>query len=113
MSPPGNYVEESRLFSRVIKKSARINVKTLLHLGCGGGHNDLTFKKYFKVTGLDLSPRMLALARELNPQCEYVPGDMRGPELNAAYDAVFAGDSINHMLSAKDLLKVFREHLRA
>ena len=55
ISPHEDYVEESNLFSTVIKEHSQIEVKTLLHLGCGGGHNDFTFKKYFKVTGIDLS----------------------------------------------------------
>lgn len=107
MSPPDRYVEETRLFSKAIKKNAGISVKTLLNLGCGGGHNDFTFKKYFNVTGLDISPRMLALAKNLNPQCDYVTGDMRNPKLNRQFDSVFAGDSINHILNEKDLSRVF------
>jgi SAM-dependent methyltransferase len=107
MSPPGEYVEETRLFSRAIKKNAEISVKTLLHLGCGGGHNDYTFKRYFDVTGLDISPRMLSLAKKLNPQCDYVNGDMRDPKLSRQFDSVFAGDSISHILSEKGLSRVF------
>ena len=107
MSPPGEYVEETRLFSNAIKKNAEISVKTLLHLGCGGGHNDYTFKRYFDVTGLDISPRMLALAKKLNPQCDYVNGDMRNPKLSRQFDSVFAGDSISHILNEKGLSRVF------
>jgi trans-aconitate methyltransferase len=31
----------------------------------------------FQVTGLDLSPTMLDLAATLNPECDFVKGDMR------------------------------------
>jgi len=66
-SPPEDYIEETVHLAAVIKKYAKIKVKTLLHFGCGAGHNDYTFKKYFDVTGLDISSSMLGLAKKLNP----------------------------------------------
>jgi CRISPR/Cas system CSM-associated protein Csm5 (group 7 of RAMP superfamily) len=50
ISPVEDYIEETELFSKLIREHSKIEVKTLLHLGCGGGHNDYTFKKDFKVT---------------------------------------------------------------
>ncbi|MBN1823747.1 MAG: class I SAM-dependent methyltransferase [Endomicrobiales bacterium] len=108
ISPPEEYTEEIRFFANAIKKHSRRPVKTLLHLGCGGGHNDFTFKKYFKVTGVDISPRMLQLARRLNPGCRYVRGDIRKIRLEDKFDAVTTGDAIAYMLNEKDLLSAFR-----
>ncbi|GAK57949.1 methyltransferase type 11 [Candidatus Vecturithrix granuli] len=71
MSPPEEYVQETEWISRIIRQYAEIGVKTILHLGCGGGHIDLTLKKHFQVTGVDLSDEMLALARVLNPEVTY------------------------------------------
>ncbi len=71
ISPPEDYAEETELFSRVIREHSRIEVKTLLHIGCGAGHNDHVFKKHFEVTGIDNSEEMLKLARELNPEVTY------------------------------------------
>jgi cyclopropane fatty-acyl-phospholipid synthase-like methyltransferase len=39
----------------------------LLDIGCGGGKNVLNLNQDFDVTGLDLSPVMLAQSKELNP----------------------------------------------
>ena len=47
ISPVEDYIEETELFSKLIKEHSTIEVNTLLHLGCGGGHNDYTFKKTF------------------------------------------------------------------
>ena len=90
-------------------------VKTLLHLGCGGGHLDFTLKKYFQITGVDLSEGMLSLASRLNPEVAYLPGDMRTIRLAEQFDAVIIADSINYMLSVNDLKSGFKtayEHLR-
>ena len=77
------------------EENSKIEVETLLHLGCGGGHNDYTFKKHFKVTGVDISENMLKLARKLNSEVTYYYGDMRDIKLTGCFDAVTILDSIN------------------
>ena len=47
VAPPEKYIEETNLYSKVIKKYSKNKVKTLLHFGCGAGFNDYTFKKHF------------------------------------------------------------------
>jgi len=114
ISPPEDYAEETELFSKVIKAHAKIEVKTLLHLGCGGGRNDHTFRKYFDVTGVDISEDMLALAKELNPEVNYHCGDMRSLRLRRSFDSVTAPDSLNYMKTEEELHQTFLtayEHL--
>lgn len=108
ISPPEDYTEETEFFSRTIKEKAAIEVRTLLHLGCGGGRNDYTFKKHFEVTGVDLSKEMLKLAQDLNPGLKYVHGDMRTIRLGTSFDAATALDSINYMKSESELHQTFQ-----
>ena len=77
ISPVKDYIEETELFSKLIREYSKVEVKTLFHLGCGGGHNDHTFKKHFKITSADISEDMLTLAKKLNPEVNYRYGDMR------------------------------------
>jgi SAM-dependent methyltransferase len=108
VSPPEDYVEESDFFCRTIRKNAERDVRTLLHLGCGGGRNDFTFQKHFDVTGVDISEDMLKLAKELNSAAEYILGDMRSIRLGKTFDCVTAFDSINYMTSEEELEQVFQ-----
>jgi SAM-dependent methyltransferase len=115
ISPPDHYVAEALEFVDAIRKHARIEVRTLLDLGCGGGHNDHTLCKYFQVTGVDLSQAMLALARKLNPDVTYLIGDMRSLHLGETFDAVIVADSISYMLTEQELGQAFAtayEHLQ-
>lgn len=115
ISPPSDYKEETELFSAIIKEHSKIEVKTLLHLGCGGGHNDYWFKNHFTVTGVDISRDMLKLARSLNPDVAYHYGDMRTVRLGTQFDAVAILDSIAYMVSEKELKDAFTtayHHLR-
>lgn len=115
ISPVEDYIEETELFSKLIKEHSKIAAKTLLHLGCGGGHNDYTFKKYFKVISFDISEDMLGLAKKLNPEVNYKYGDMRNIRLEEKFDAITILDSINYIKTVEDLQKTFitaYEHLK-
>ena len=115
ISSPEEYAEESELFSKTIKVHSKVEARTLLHLGCGGGMNDYTLKRHFQVTGVDISEEMLKLARKLNPDVRYVNGDMRTIRLGECFDTVIAPDSINYMRTPEDLRSVFQtayEHLK-
>jgi SAM-dependent methyltransferase len=107
MSPPEDYVEEGRKLSELIRERSQAGAETLLHLGCGGGHNDYTLKEYFLVTGIDLSPAMLELAGRLNPEVDYHRGDMRSVRLDKTFDAVAGLDSLAYMQTEEELRRVF------
>jgi SAM-dependent methyltransferase len=108
ISPPEHYSKESEDIKKIIRKFSKMPVKTLLNLGCGGGHVDWVLKKYFTITGIDISTNMLKLAKKLNPDVTYLRGDMRRIRLNTKFDAVLIHDSINYMLTKKDLRAAFK-----
>jgi SAM-dependent methyltransferase len=118
ISPPSEYRREASMFRREIVRILQPRPKqrlSLLHLGCGGGHLDWNYKKIFTLTGADLSQPMLDLAHRLNPEFEYLLGDMRSLRLGRLYDAVVIADSIDYMLDEAELAAAFATayaHLR-
>ena len=115
ISPKQDYISEVAEIRKQIEKHTRIKIKSLLHLGCGGGHLDYSFKKYYQVTGVDISKGMLGLANKLNPETKYINGDMRTVRLKQTFDAVVIADSISYMQTKKDLFAVFKtafKHLK-
>jgi cyclopropane fatty-acyl-phospholipid synthase-like methyltransferase len=109
------YKKESDQIARLIKKHAKIKVRTLLDMGCGGGKNASFLKKHFKLTGIDISRQMLKNARKLNPECKFHIADMRNFDLKQEFDSVFINDAHNYMTTKRDLLKCFKmayRHLR-
>lgn len=103
ISPLEDYLEETELFSGIIREHARIPLGNLLHLGCGGGHNDFVLKKYFLVTGVDRSEAMLKMARQLNPEVTYLCGDILDLSLARKFDAVVAVNSLDYMVTEERL----------
>ena len=46
---------------------------------------------------------MLAVSRQLNPECEHHQGDMRTVRLGRTFDAVFVHDAVDYMVTEDDL----------
>ncbi len=108
LSAPEEYAEEAEFYRRTITASSSARPRTLLELGSGGGNNASYLKKHFEMTLVDLSPGMLKVSRELNPECEHVQGDMRTVRLGRQFDAVFIHDAIDYMTTARDLRRALK-----
>jgi SAM-dependent methyltransferase len=102
ISPVEDYEEEAA-FAAEMLATARIPVRSVLELGSGGGHNAFFLKARYEMTLVDLSPAMLAVSTELNPECEHIVGDMRDVRLGRTFDAVFIHDAIDYMTDERDL----------
>ena len=107
VSPPEDYREECAEYRQRIEQRSRRPVRSLLHLGCGGGHHDYHLQRRFAITGVDRSPAMLALARRLNPGVTYRVGDLRKVRLDESFDTVVLGDAVAYMRSVEDLRAAF------
>jgi SAM-dependent methyltransferase len=101
-----DYREEADYFLPLLSDSTNRPTATLLELGSGGGSNAFHMKSAFtSVTLVDLSPQMLDVSRQLNPDCEHLQGDMRTVRLNRTFDVVFIHDAIEYMTTLDDLRK--------
>lgn len=103
LSPPADYAEEAEFYARNLLAAGSEPACTLLELGSGGGNNASYLKKQFAMTLVDPSPGMLALSRELNPECQHIQGDMRTIRLGRQFDRVFIHDAIVYMTTVSDL----------
>ena len=104
ISPPDDYAEEAAFATSLLLTADGV-VEHVLELGSGGGSNASHMKAHFAMTLVDLSPSMLAVSAELNPECEHVVGDMRDVRLGRTFDAVFVHDAIDYMTNEADLRK--------
>jgi len=102
ISPPEEYAEEATFIASALRHAER-PVHQVLELGSGGGHNAVHLKSEFELTLVDLSPEMLAMSRQLNPELEHHQGDMRTVRLGRDFDAVFSHDAVDYMTTEDDL----------
>ena len=69
-----------------------------LDVGCGAGRClDLLARHGFRTDGIDLSPAMIALARDRQPEARLFHADICGWELPRSYDLIVAWDSVWHV----------------
>jgi ubiquinone/menaquinone biosynthesis C-methylase UbiE len=82
--------------------------KKILELGCGTGSMLKHLQDRYEVAGLDLSSKMLSIARKKVPAAKLSRQDMVDFEVDARFDAVFCVfDSINHIRRFSDWRKIF------
>lgn len=81
---------------------------SLLELGCGTGSMLARLGSVPELTGLDLSPEMLDVAREKVPGARLLEGDMKSFSLEERFDVVICVfDSLNHLLFFGDWESMF------
>ncbi|MFY9330467.1 MAG: class I SAM-dependent methyltransferase [Candidatus Nanopelagicales bacterium] len=97
ISPPEEYVDEIPRLRGALGKPGR-----LLELGSGGGHVASHLHDYDR-TLVDLSESMLAVSRDLNPDCRHVCADMRSVRLGEQFDAVLVHDAIDYLIDPEDV----------
>ncbi len=90
----------------------------VLEIGCGTGRFSIPLAEAgIPVTGLDITPGMLARARQksVGLPAEWVEGDGRSFELDKRFGLIFmAGGTVHHFMERTDqegVLRCVREHL--
>jgi SAM-dependent methyltransferase len=111
----GDSVTEATFIDGLIKHACPGAV-TLLEVACGTGDIIARLAARYQVSGLDISPGMLAVAREKLPQrTPLYLADMSSFKLETTFDAIVCVyHGINHLLDFSDWENFFdcaREHL--
>jgi len=91
-------VEERERYTKLLLDTLPAGA-AILELGCGAGiPTTQRLAARFAVTGIDLSPRQVALAREHVPNATFITGDMTELSLPLeTFDAVCAFYAITHV----------------
>lgn len=103
----------SAAFIRHLIQKHNPEAKTLLELACGTGAVLQHLAKHYEVSGLDISPEMLSVARKKLPDAPICQASMVTFDLGKEFDVIICVfDSINHVLSFADWRRIFRRVAR-
>ncbi len=108
ISDPAGYAEEASYWRQVLRDKLGPGRHAILELGVGGGNNLSHLTADFQATAVDLSDKMLANSRRLNPEVEHHVGDMRTVRLGKKFQAVLIHDAADYLLSEDDLRQTFQ-----
>jgi len=110
----GDGSESAKRVAELLRAS-KPSARKLLELGCGTGSILKHLQVSYEVSGLDLSTKMLSIARKKVPRARLSRQDMVDFQIDEQFDAVLCiYDSINHIRRFSDWKKVFarvRQHL--
>ena len=117
-----DYIQECDVIEIAINQYGNKPVSSLLDIGCGtGGHALIMAQRGYDVTGVDLSPSMIEIAKEkslslkADKRPEWICGDARNFEINKKYDmTVMMFAVVGYLTSNSDViegLKNARKHL--
>ncbi|MCP4181675.1 MAG: class I SAM-dependent methyltransferase [bacterium] len=84
-------------------------VSTIFDIGCGPGNNaKLLFdlNNNYKITGVDLSYKMINLAKKSAPQCNFIVQDIRELDFTNTFDAIIASFCIVHLTNEEMILLI-------
>lgn len=103
-----NYKAEAQYISKILKKK-KLKILEILEIGCGsGGHAIQLHKLGYKLTGVDSSSKMIALAKKKNKNIIFLKKDGRCFRTRKKFDVVILlFHVINFFKSKKDLEKFF------
>ena len=108
-----DYIKWADFIEQIFNKECKTTPDLVLDLGCGTGKMTLELaKRGYDMTGVDISPEMLDIARTYGEEDKldilWLCQDMREFELYGTVDAaVCCLDCINHLESVSDLEKCF------
>lgn len=108
-----DYNKWADFIENILKKECKEKPELVLDLGCGTGKMTLELaRRGYDMTGIDISPEMLDIAREQADEeghdVLWLCQDMREFELYGTVDAaVCCLDCINHLEDSEDLEKCF------
>jgi SAM-dependent methyltransferase len=98
-----DYAAEAVQVSREIR-ARNADATSLLDVACGTGGHLLHLRNDFSISGVELDPAMLDVARRRLPDVELHAGDMRTFDLGRRYDAVTClFSAVGYMLRREDL----------
>ena len=83
----------------ILRKQVALPVKRLLEYGCGLGRNIPFLRKAFKeaeVTGSDIAPVSLEIARQENPGIKFIQEGMRSKDIGE-FDLIFVAGVFHHV----------------
>jgi len=103
-----NYAEEFKLYKSLVEP--HIPQKTVAEIGCGTGNLANYFMKAgYEYTGLDISEKMLYMAKQKAPNCKFCTGDMREFSLKQLVDCcIITARTVSYLNTNKEVNQSFK-----
>lgn len=110
-----DYEGEIEFIKWAVKKHKTSSKNLLMDVACGTGTHAEKLTDCFKVTGVDISPKMLEIARKKVLNANFIQGDMKCLDVGSKFDVITCiFSAIHYNRNIKELeitLQNFYDHL--
>jgi ubiquinone/menaquinone biosynthesis C-methylase UbiE len=104
-----DYHAETDIVHKLIQRHKKTKGNTILDVGCGTGIHANLLGKHYQVEGLDIEPRMLAVARKNFPKIRFRQGNMVNFKISQKFDIITClFSAIGHVKTKTSLQKAIR-----
>ncbi len=111
-----NYRKEATIIRKLVRQNKASAGIELLEVACGTGNHIRYLKDYFSVTGTDINPYMLAIARKKFPKIPFRRSDMVTLSMGKQFDVILClFSSIGYVKTLRNLDRTihnFARHLK-
>jgi ubiquinone/menaquinone biosynthesis C-methylase UbiE len=108
-----NYEADSERTRKLIEKFKSSTGKDMLEVACGTGNYMRYLKRHYNITGLDIDPDMLKIARRKFKDIIFIRADMRVFSLKKRFDVIIClFSSISHLKTYNGLEKAIRNFVK-
>lgn len=112
-----DYESEAEFIKWLVKKHKRNKGNKLLDVACGTGNHASFLHDEFTITGVDVNPEMLKIAKKKVRFAKFIKGDMTKLELGETFDVIicmFATIAYNLTYDElEDTIKILYHHLQS
>jgi 2-polyprenyl-3-methyl-5-hydroxy-6-metoxy-1,4-benzoquinol methylase len=95
-----------------IVSALRLPDPAIIEVGCGTGWLSRELCRHGRVTGVDLSPKAIEIARKLAPDAEFASGDFMAMDLRERFDLVVCLETIFYVADQNSFMKQIVDALR-
>ena len=103
-----NYQQEAKDFSKLIKRYKIAKGNLLVDLACGSGNHISYLKKDFDVLGVDISKKLIKIAKKKNPDVNFFVDDISKIKFYQKFDVITILFSSISYLSKRKFIKTIK-----
>ncbi len=104
-------VRNEHIIKKILDNSGVVKGVDVLDVACGTGvlFSDYLNRRINSLTAIDISPKMVEIARTKFPKVDVICGDVETEKFNKKFDVVMVYNAFPHFINPSNMIKVLAQ----